>query len=392
MRSEFLSFSPPLIGEEEIEEVVKALRSGWITTGPRVDRFQSEFKGFIGAEAALALNSCTGAMHIALTVLGIGPGDRVVSTPMTFASTIHVIEHVGAQPVLVDIEPDTLNIDPERIEAAVRADPTIKAIMPVHLYGHPCEMDAILDIARRHHLAVVEDAAHALPASYRGRLIGSPAGGDVANLVAFSFYANKNLATGEGGMLTGPVDLIEEARKWSLHGMSRDAHHRYAEEGSWFYEVQAPGFKYNMPDLQAAIGIHQLARLPQLQRRRREIVDQYDEGLAGLEGLERPVERPHVESACHIYPIRLNLDRLTINRSRFIAELRKRNIGSSVHFIPIHIHPYYRDKYGFVPEQFPIAYEAYQRLVSLPLSPKFSDGDVADVIEAVTDILEKNSR
>jgi dTDP-4-amino-4,6-dideoxygalactose transaminase len=392
VRAEFLSFSPPLIGEEEIEEVVKALRSGWITTGPRVDRFQSEFKEFIGADAALALNSCTGAMHIALTVLGIGPGDRVVSTPMTFASTIHVIEHVGAQPVLVDVEPDTLNIDPERIEAAVRADPTIKAIMPVHLYGHPCEMDAILDIARRHHLAVVEDAAHALPASYRGRMIGAPVEGDIRNLVAFSFYANKNLATGEGGMLTGTVDLIDEARKWSLHGMSRDAHQRYAEEGSWFYEVQAPGFKYNMPDLQAAIGIHQLARLPQLQRRRREIVDQYNEGLAGLDALELPVERAHVESACHIYPIRLNLDRLTINRSGFIAELRKRNIGSSVHFIPIHIHPYYRDKYGFVPEQFPIAYGAYQRLVSLPLSPKFTDGDVADVIEAVTDILDKNSR
>jgi len=331
-------------------------------------------------------------MHIALAVLGIGPGDRVVSTPMTFASTIHVIEQVGAQPVLVDVEPDTLNIDPERIEAAVRADPKIKAIMPVHIYGHPCEMDAIIDIARRHQLAVIEDAAHALPASYRGRMIGAPAGSDVTNLVAFSFYANKNLATGEGGMLTGPRELIDEARKWSLHGMSRDAHQRYTEEGSWFYEVQLPGFKYNMPDIQAAIGIHQLAKLPMMQRRRHEIVAQYDEGLTGLHGLELPVVRPHVESAAHIYPIRLNLERLTINRSRFIAELRERNIGSSVHFIPIHIHPYYRDKYGFAPEQFPVAFGAYQRLVSLPLSPKFTDGDVADVIEAVTDILDRFSR
>jgi dTDP-4-amino-4,6-dideoxygalactose transaminase len=391
LRSEFLSFSPPLIGEEEIEEVVKALRSGWITTGPRVDRFQSEFRDFVGAEAALALNSCTGALHIALAVLGIGPGDRVVSTPMTFASTIHVIEHVGAQPVLVDVESDTLNIDPERIEAAVRADPTIKAIMPVHLYGHPCEMDAILDIARRHNLAVIEDAAHSLPASYRGRMIGAAGDGTVANLVAFSFYANKNLATGEGGMLTGAQQLIDQARKWSLHGMSRDAHQRYTEEGSWFYEVELPGFKYNMPDVQAAIGIHQLARLPQMQRRRHEIVDQYNEGLTGLAGLELPLDRPHVESACHVYPIRLNLERLTINRSRFIAELRLRNIGSSVHFIPIHIHPYYRDRYGFVPEQFPIAFGAYQRLVSLPLSPKFADTDVADVIDAVKDIFDKHS-
>ena len=391
MRKEFLSFSPPLIGEEEIEEVVKALRSGWITTGPRVDRFQSEFKDFIGADAALALNSCTGALHIALAVLGIGPGDKVVSTPMTFASTIHVIEHVGAQPVLVDVEPDTLNIDPAQIEAAVRADPTIKAIMPVHLYGHPCEMDAILDIARRHKLAVIEDAAHSLPAWYRDRRIGASAGGGVTNLVAFSFYANKNLATGEGGMLTGPQELIDQARKWSLHGMSRDAHQRYAEEGSWFYEVELPGFKYNMPDVQAAIGIHQLARLPQMQQRRREIFDQYNEGFAGMEQIELPVRRPHVESANHVYSIRLNLDRLTVNRSRFIAELRERNIGSSVHFIPIHIHPYYRDKYGFTPEQFPVAYGAYQRLVSLPLSPKFTDSDISDVIEAVTDIVEKNS-
>jgi dTDP-4-amino-4,6-dideoxygalactose transaminase len=252
-------------------------------------------------------------------------------------------------------------------------------------------MDAILDIARRHNLAVIEDAAHSLPASYRGRMIGAAGDGTVANLVAFSFYANKNLATGEGGMLTGAQQLIDQARKWSLHGMSRDAHQRYTEEGSWFYEVELPGFKYNMPDVQAAIGIHQLARLPQMQRRRREIVDQYNEGLAGLAGLDLPLDRPHVESACHVYPIRLNLERLTINRSRFIAELRLRNIGSSVHFIPIHIHPYYRDRYGFVPEQFPIAFGAYQRLVSLPLSPKFADTDVADVIDAVKDIFDKHS-
>ncbi len=392
MRSEFLSFSPPLIGEEEIDEVVKTLRSGWITTGPQVERFQADFRDFVGAEAALALNSCTSALHVALAALGIGRGDKVVSTPMTFASSIHVIEHVGAQPVLVDVEPDTLNIDPAQIDAAVRADPTIKAILPVHLYGHPCEMGPILDIARRHKLAVIEDAAHSLPASYRGRMIGAPADGDVTNLVAFSFYATKNLTTGEGGMLTGPAEVIDNARMWSLHGMSRDAYKRYSAEGSWFYEVQLPGFKYNMPDVQAAIGIHQLAKLPQLQRRRREMVDQYNEAFAGMEGLELPVERPHVESAWHIYPIRLNLDRLTIDRSRFIEELRERNIGSSVHFIPVHIHPYYRDKYSFTPNQFPIAFGAYERLVSLPLSPKLTDNDAADVIEAVEDILEKNRR
>jgi dTDP-4-amino-4,6-dideoxygalactose transaminase len=392
MRSQFLSFSPPLIGEEEIDEVVKTLRSGWITTGPQVERFQSDFKKFIGADAALALNSCTSALHVSLATLGIGPGDRVVSTPMTFASSIHVIEHVGAQPVLVDVEPDTLNIDPELIEAAVRADPTIKAILPVHLYGHPAEMDPILDIARRHKLAVIEDAAHSLPASYRGRMIGAPVDGGVTNLVAFSFYATKNLTTGEGGMLTGPAEVIDEARMWSLHGMSRDAFKRYTAEGSWFYEVNFPGFKYNMPDLQAAMGIHQLARLPQMQRRRREMVDQYHEAFSRLDGLELPVERPHVESAWHLYPIRLHLDRIKIDRARFIDELRKRNIGSSVHFIPVHIHPYYRDKYRYAAEQFPIAFSNYERLVSLPLSPKLTDEDVADVIEAVEDILVENAR
>ena len=392
MRSEFLSFSPPLIGEEEIDEVVKTLRSGWITTGPQVERFQSEFKEFIGAEAALALNSCTSALHVALAALGIGPGDKVVSTPMTFASSIHVIEHVGAEPVLVDVEPDTLNIDPDLIEAAVKADPTIKAILPVHLYGHPAEMDPILDIARRHGLAVIEDAAHSLPASYRGRMIGAPVDGDVNNLVAFSFYATKNLTTGEGGMLTGPPDIIDQARVWSLHGMSRDAYKRYTAEGSWFYEVLLPGFKYNMPDLQAAMGVQQLAKLPKFQRRRREIVDQYHEAFAAMEGLERPVERGHVESAWHIYAVRLHLDRLKIDRSGFIEELRKRNIGSSVHFIPVHIHPYYRDKYRFAPDRFPVAFGAYERLVSLPLSPKLTDDDVADVIEAVENILDKNAR
>jgi len=261
MRKDFLSFSPPLIGEEEIESVVDSLRSGWITTGPKVERFQSDFQEFIGAPAALALNSCTSALHVALAVLGIGRGDKVVSTPMTFASSIHVIEHVGAEPVLVDVEPDTLNIDPEQVAAAVKRDPSIKAILPVHLYGHPAELDPILDVARAHNLAVIEDAAHSLPARYRGRMIGAPADGGVTNLVAFSFYATKNLTTGEGGMLTGPPGLIDESKMWALHGMSRDAYKRYTAEGSWFYEIKLPGFKYNMPDIQAAMGIAQLDRV-----------------------------------------------------------------------------------------------------------------------------------
>jgi dTDP-4-amino-4,6-dideoxygalactose transaminase len=391
MRSEFLHFAPPLIGEEEIEEVVKTLREGWITTGPRAQRFEADFAKFVGAPAALAVNSATSAMHIALAALGIGEGDSVVSTTMTFASSIHVIEHQRARPVLVDVEPDTLNIDPDQVEAAVKRNPGVKAILPVHLYGHPADMAAIYDIASRHGLAVIEDAAHALPAKYHGRMIGAPQQGfDFPNLVAFSFYATKNVTTGEGGMLTGPPDLLEDARVWSLHGMSRDAFKRYTSDGSWRYDVVLPGFKYNMPDIQAAIGIHQLQRLEAMQSRRRSIVAQYDEALGQLEELERPTQRPDVESAWHIYLLRLNLERLKIDRAAFIEELRKRNIGTSVHFIPIHEHSYYRDRYRLKPQDFPIAQREFERMLSLPLSPAHTDQDVADVIEAVTDVVKQN--
>jgi len=391
MRSEFLHFSPPLIGDEEVEEVVQTLRGGWITTGERAQRFENDFRAYVGAPAALAVNSATSALHIALAALGIGEGDAVVSTDMTFVSSIHVIEHQRARPVLVDVEPDTLNIDPDQVEAAVKRIKGVKAILPVHLYGHPAEMDRIYDIARRHGLAVVEDAAHSLPARYRGRMIGAPADGmDVPNLVAFSFYATKNLTTGEGGMLTGPPELLDEARVWSLHGMSRDAFKRYTSEGSWRYDVVLPGFKYNMPDVQAAIGIHQLEHLDEMQKRRRAIVAQYDEAIGQLEELETPVARPEVESAWHIYLLRLRPERLRIGRDQFIEELRRRNIGASVHFIPIHQHTYYREHHQLRPEQFPVAQREFERMLSLPLSPAHSDQDVADVIEAVTDVVEKN--
>lgn len=390
MRSEFLHFAPPLIGEEEIEEVVETLRGGWITTGQRAQRFEEDFRRYLGAPAALAVNSATSAMHIALAALGIGEGDAVVSTTMTFVSTIHVIEHQRAQPLLVDVERDTLNIDPDQVEAAVRAHPNTRAIMPVHLYGHPAEMDAIHAIARRYNLAVVEDAAHSLPARYKGRTIGAPADGhDHPHMVAFSFYATKNLTTGEGGMLTGPAELIDAARVWSLHGMSRDAFKRYTSEGSWRYDVVLPGFKYNMPDLQAAIGLHQLARLDEMQRRRRAIVAQYDEALGAMPELEIPVTRPDVESAWHIYLLRLRTETLTIGRDQFIEELRRRNIGASVHFIPIHQHTYYRGRYELDPAQFPVAQAEFERMLSLPLSPAHSDRDVADVIEAVTDVVKE---
>ncbi len=387
MRNTFLPFSPPYLGEEEIDEVIDTLRSDWITTGPKVKRFERDFAQFIGAPVALAVSSATDAMQVALAALGIGPGDEVITTPMTFCSTVHVIEHVGARPVLVDVEPDTLTIDPAQVERAVTA--RTRAILPVHLYGHPCAMDELLDIAQRHQLAVVEDAAHALPARYKGRMIGSPASTHSVQLTAFSFYATKNMTTGEGGMLTGDADLIDQARLWSLHGMSRDAYKRYSAEGSWYYEVVLPGYKCNMTDIQAALGVQQLKKLPRFQQRRREIVARYQAAFGALEELEPPTERAGMESAWQLYILRLNLDRLTIDRARFIEELKTRYIGTSVHFIPVHVHPYYCDKYGYQPLDYPVAYREYGRIVSLPLHPRLSDEDVADVIEAVSAVVEK---
>ncbi len=391
MRETFLNFSPPSIGEGEIEEVVEALRSGWITTGPRTHLFEEQFAEFVGAPAAHAVNSGTAAMHIGLAAAGIGHGDRVVTTPMTFASTAHVIEHVGATPVFVDVDPQTLNIDPERVAAVAS---TARAILPVHLYGHPCDMPALLDIAERSHALVLEDAAHALPASVGGRQIGAPAADhpDVLNLVAFSFYATKNLTTAEGGMLVGPREIVEQARVWSLHGMSHDAFDRYTEHGSWYYEVVLAGFKYNLTDLQAALGLVQLRRLPEMQQRRVEIARRYTAGLRTVDEVETPPSGPNVGHAWHVYSLRLNLERLTIDRSRFIEELRQRNIGTSVHFIPLHLQPYYRDRYQLRPETFPIATREYRRLISLPLHPGLSDPDVDDVVDAVTEVARRYRR
>ena len=385
MRSTFLSFSPPLIEEEEINEVIDTLESDWITTGPKTKKFEEEFKNYFNAPSALALNSCTAALHTSLVALEIGPGDEVITTPMTFCASVNVIEHVGACPVLVDVEPDTLNIDPKKIESAITSK--TKAILPVHYSGHPVELDYIYDIAKKYNLFIIEDAAHAVSAKYKGRFIGS-----TNNPVCFSFYATKNLTTAEGGMLTSNPEFIEKARIISLHGMSRDAWKRYSKEGSWYYEVISPGFKYNMTDIQASIGLWQLKKLRRFQKRRREIVKMYNEAFSKEEALEIPIERPYVEHSWHLYVLRLNPHALKIDRNQFIEELRRRNIGTSVHFIPIHIHPYYREKYGYKPDDFPIAYSNYQRIISLPLYPRMTDQDVYDVIEAVLDIVKLYKR
>lgn len=378
-RTQFLPFSPPTIGDEEIAEVVDTLRSQWITTGPKTKRFETEFAAAVNAPAALALNSCTAGLHTALATLGIGPGDEVITTPITFAASVNVIEHVRARPVLVDVEADTLNIDPLAVARAINH--RTRAILPVHFAGHPAELDSLQAIADSHRLAILEDAAHALPASYRGRQIGAG-----KNPAAFSFYATKNLTTAEGGMLTGDAEFVDRARVFSLHGMSRDAWKRYDRGGSWRYDILLPGFKYNMTDIQSALGLVQLKRLADFDARRREIVARYQEAFGADEAFECPAERSHVSHAWHLYVLRIRPDVLSIGRDQFVDELTRRNIGTSVHFIPIHLHPYYRDTYGYAAGDLPVAYEAFQRLFSLPLHPRLTDADVTDVIEAVLDV------
>jgi dTDP-4-amino-4,6-dideoxygalactose transaminase len=384
-RARFLLFSTPAVGQEEMDEVADTLRSGWITTGPKTKRFEAAFRNLVQAPDAVGLNSCTAGLHLGLLTLGVRPGDEVITTPLTFCACANVIEHLGAIPRFVDVEPDTLNIDPGAIEAAVT--PRTRAILAVHYAGHPVDLDPIQDIAASRGLGLMEDAAHALPARYKGRLIGSG-----ENPVSFSFYATKNLTTGEGGMLTGAAELLARARMLGLHGMSRDAWKRYGPGGSWFYNVDEPGYKYNMTDVQAAMGLAQLRKLDRFQQRRREVVESYSRAFGSVDALEIPTERREVDHAWHLYVLRLNQGALRIGRDRFIEELTARNIGTSVHFIPIHLHPYYRQKYQYAPAAFPVALENYQRMLSLPLHPLLSDEDVSDVITAVLDVVARFAR
>jgi dTDP-4-amino-4,6-dideoxygalactose transaminase len=384
MSSNFLPLSAPSIGPEEIEEVIDTLQSGWLTTGPKTHRFEQEFGNYVGAPESLGLSSCTAGLHLALACLGVGPGDEVITTPLTFAASANVIEHVGATPVLADVEPDVLTIDPEQVERAIT--PRTKAILPVHYAGHPANVNSLQDIAKRHGLSVVEDAAHAIGASYNGRPIGS---GD--NPTSFSFYATKNLTTGEGGMLTGTAELVERARGLALHGLNRDAWKRHQGAGNWYYEVQAPGFKYNMTDLQASLGIWQLRKLAGFQSRRREIANAYNAAFEQIHALETPACRGDVEHAWHLYVLRLRTGETCLNRESFIEQLKEHGIGTSVHFVPIHLHPFYRDKYGYKPDDFPIAHSNYQRMLSLPLYPGLTDQEVQKVINAVYSILGHSS-
>jgi perosamine synthetase len=381
-RTEFLPFSLPSIGEEEIEAVVRCLRSGWLTTGPMVDAFEREFAAYVGARHALAVNSCTAALHLALEAVGVEPGDEVITSPMTFAATAAVIEHLGARPVFADCEPDTLNLDPEQVEERVTR--RTRAVVPVHFAGQACDMRLLLGIARAHGLAVVEDAAHALPAEYDGHRIGS-----LGDVTCFSFYATKTLTTGEGGMaVTERDDLAARMRLMHLHGMSHDAWKRYRRDGSWRYEILAPGFKYNLTDIAAAIGLQQLRRAQAFHARRREIARRYDAALADVRGLRLPVVRAGNGHAWHLYVVRLDPDAAGLDRDAFVRRLAELEIGVSVHFIPLHMQPFYRERYGYQPQDFPNAWAASQQVVSLPIYPRMTDRDVDDVVAAVREALE----
>lgn len=381
----FIPFALPDVGEEELQEVAEAIRSGWITTGERTARFEKEFRIYAGARHSIALNSGTAGLHVALAALGIGPGDEVITTPMTFCATVNVILQVGATPVLVDIGPD-LNIDCAAIAEAITHK--TRAIMPVHIGGLPCEMDAIWQLARRHDLKVIEDAAHAADTFYKGAHVGS----GPSDAVAFSFYATKNLTTGEGGMLTTQsADLAESMRILCLHGISRDAWNRYAEKGNWYYEVVAAGFKYNMSDILAAMGIHQLRKLERMNARRAEIAAIYNEAFHGMPELEIPPDRADCRHSWHLYLLRLNLSELEINRAQFFQEMRDRGIGCSVHFIPIPLHPYYKRTLE-MRHSCRRAFDEYPRLLSLPLYSKMGDGEVHRVTEAVCDIVRSRRK
>jgi perosamine synthetase len=382
----FLAFHIPCIDEEEIQAVIETLESGWITTGPRTKRFEEAFAGYIGARHALALSSCTAALHLSLEAIGLRAGDEVLVPTVTFTATAEVVAYFGAKPVLVDIDPAHFNLSPEDAERKI--SPKTRAIIPVHFAGHPCPMDRLLDLAATNGLTVIEDAAHAIPAKYRGRNIGT-----LSPLTAFSFYATKTLTTGEGGMVTTEDDsLADRIQLMRLHGMSRDAWKRYTAEGSWRYEVLEAGYKYNLTDPQAALGLVQLSKCEDMWRARVEIAQKYDRALASIEGYRTPIVAFNVQPAWHLYVVLVEPSVLRIHRDQVIEELRRRGIGTAVHFIPLHLHPYYQRTWGYRAGQFPVAEDYFDRCISLPIYPGMTAEDTDRVIEALQDIATEFQR
>lgn len=390
-----IPFHRPAIGPDEEREVLEALRSGWITTGPKAKRFEQEFATYVGARHALAVAHCTGALHLALHAIDIRPNDEVITTPFTFTATAEVMGYLGARPVFVDIDARTFNIDPAGIEAALTsgAHRKVKAIMPVHFAGQACDMDRIMAIARRHNLKVIEDAAHAVDSSRQLEGRGLTKIGTIGDLSCFSFYATKNITSAEGGMITTEDDaLAAKIAVASLHGMDRDAWKRYDRSGSWFYEIHDVGFKYNLSDVHAAIGLAQLRRSGELTARRRAIAKLYNEAFGDDPSLEIPATEAGGEHAWHLYVMRLRPAHLRIGRAEFIEALRDRGIGTSVHCIPLNTMDYYQKRYGYKTGDFPIAEDIYSRCLSLPIYPLMSDDDVAYVIENVRALARAHRR
>jgi len=383
MRKKFLPFHQPSIDKEEIKEVLDTLKSGWLTTGPKVKKFEEKFAKFIGVKYAIAVNSCTAALHLALAAIGLKRGDEVIVPTMTFAATAEVVRYFDAKPVLADIEPDTLLIDPHEIERKITKK--TKVVIPVHYGGQACDIDTILQIARRYKLKVIWDAAHSLPAKYKRRIIGT-----FPDITCFSFYATKPITTSEGGMITtNNKKWADKIQILSLHGISKNAWKRYTTTGSWYYEIIYPGFKYNLTDIAASIGVAQLKKCNPFLQKRKKIANLYNQAFRNLPEIKTPVIKKYNTHAWHLYVIQLNLEKLKINRDQFIEELKKRKIGVSVHFIPLHIHPYYRKKYGYKAKDLPNAYIAYKRIISLPIYPKMTQKDIQDVIWAIKDIVNK---
>ncbi|OGF31402.1 UDP-4-amino-4,6-dideoxy-N-acetyl-beta-L-altrosamine transaminase [Candidatus Falkowbacteria bacterium RIFOXYA2_FULL_35_8] len=385
VRDSFLVFGKPAIEQSEIDEVVDCMNVGWLGTGPKVHKFENNFRNYIGCQNAVAVNSCTAALHLALVVSGIGVGDEVITTPMTFCATANVILHVGATPVFADIDVETMNIDPAEIEKKITS--RTKAIIPVHFAGRPCKMDVIWQIAKKYNLLVIEDAAHAIESEFQGKKVGN-----IGHITCFSFYSTKNLVTGEGGMVTLNNDeLTNKIKVYALHGMDKDAWKRYSDQGFKHYQVVAPGYKYNMMDIQAAMGIHQLERLEKNWLRRQEIWQKYNKAFADL-----PVITPRYvdagdKHAYHLYTLLIDKDKCGIDRDNFQQYLFKENIGTGIHFTALHLHEYYKNTFGYNQGDFPKAEYISDRTISLPLAANLTDKDVADVICAVRKVLEETN-
>jgi dTDP-4-amino-4,6-dideoxygalactose transaminase len=384
MRDAFLPFARPSLGEAEMAEVADTLRSGWITTGPKVEKFTAAFADYVGGRFAVPVSSATAGLHVALMALEVGPGDEVITTPMTFVATLNTIVHCGAVPVLADIDASTLNIRVEEIEKKISS--RTKAIVPVHYVGQPVDLDPILGLAASRGLAVLEDAAHAVGAEYKGRRIGS-----FPTTSVFSFHPNKNMTTGEGGMVvTEEESVFEKASLLKFHGMDKESWKRFAKTGSPRYDVAIPGYKYNMMDIQAALGLHQLPRLDGFLAQRERLAARYDAALSATVGLILPQRVPYpVRHAWHLYTPLVDVDRLTIDRDRFMEELKARNIGTGLHYTAAHEFSYYANRFGWRPEDFPEAHFVSERIVSLPLFPGLTDSDQDDVVEAIRDVLRE---